>query len=166
MALAAEFADSETLLAAIAGLRAAGHRALDAYTPHPLLEVEEALGLGRSRLNWMIFPLGMGGAAFAFLLQSWCNGWDYALDVGGRPPYSWVTSIPITFETGILATALSAFGLLFWVLRLPNLTCPLFKLNGFDRASLDRWWLTVEDQSERTASDLRAMGALSVQEWS
>jgi Alternative complex III, ActD subunit len=164
MRLAAEFADADALLRAIRRLRAAGHRALDAYTPHPLVEVEAELALGRSRINWMIFPLAIGGAAFAFALQSWCNAVDYPINVGGRPPYSWVTSIPITFETGILATALSSFFILFWVLGLPRLTHPLFKLDGFERASLDRFWLTVEDADENTPRELAE--ALSVQEWS
>jgi hypothetical protein len=75
-----------------------------------------------------------------------------------------VTSIPITFETGILATALSSFFILFWVLGLPRLTHPLFKLDGFERASLDRFWLTVEDADENTPRELAE--ALSVQEWS
>jgi hypothetical protein len=155
--IAAEFADADTLLIAIQKLREKGLK-MDAYTPHPILELEDVLGLGRSRINWMVFPLGIGGAIFAFLLQTWCNAVDYPINIGGRSLYSWATNIPITFETGILATGLSAIFILFVVLGFPSLTHPLFKVDGFERASLDRFWLTV--QGEIDPAELVRLGAL------
>jgi hypothetical protein len=165
--VAAEFVEADTLLVAIAKLRERGYRALDAYAPHPVPGLEDALELGRSRLNWLVFPIGIGGAVFAFLLQAWCNAVDYPINVGGRPPFSWPSNIPITFETGILATATVGFVALLWVLGLPNLTHPLFKLDGFERASIDRFWLTIEAgdaklDAARTPEELRLLGAARV----
>jgi hypothetical protein len=165
--LAAEFGSGDDLLIALAELRRLGYRELDAFTPHPMAELEEVLALGRSRLNWVVFPLGMGGAIFAFWLQWYCNAWSYALNVGGRPPFGWITDIPITFESGILATSLCVFVGLFWTIGLPNLTHPLFKVDGFERASLDRFWLAIGAgdvalDRARTTEELARLHALTV----
>jgi hypothetical protein len=165
--VAAEFVSANDLLVAVQKLWDEGYRQLDAFTPHPIEGLEEILYLGRSRLNWLIFPLGMAGAAFAFWLQWYCNAWSYAINVGGRPPYEWVTNIPITFETGVLATSLIGFVALFWSIGLPNLTHPLFSVDGFDRASVDRFWLAIDEHDpqldgERTAERLRELLAVRV----
>ena len=70
-ALMAEFATPESILHAARELRARGYVDLDAYTPYPMLELEEALGLPRSRVNWVVLPAAIGGAVFAY---SPCNG--------------------------------------------------------------------------------------------
>src|SRR5947199_6363467 len=143
--VAAEFTDADTLMLAIRHLRSSGYRELDAFTPHPVAGLEDVLALGRSRINWLLFPLGMGGVLFAFALQWWCNGWDYPINVGGRPLLSWPAFIPITFETGVLATSVLGVVTLFWTLGLPDFTHPLFRLDGFERASLDRFWLAIDE---------------------
>ncbi len=165
--LAAEFLSANDLLIAVQKLWERGYRRLDAFTPHPVEGLEEALYLGRSRLNWIVFALGMGGAVFAFWLQWYCNAWSYPIDVGGRPPFAWITDIPITFETGVLASSLAGFVALFWAIGLPRLAHPLFKLDGFERASLDRFWLAIDaDDGEldlaRTADELRSLAAVRV----
>jgi hypothetical protein len=165
--LAAEFLTADDLLIAVQHLWRRGYRRLDAFTPHPIEGLEEVLRLGRSRLNWAVFPLGMGGAIFAFWLQWYCNAYSYPLNVGGRPPFGWITDIPITFETGVLATSLCIFVGLFWTLGLPNFTHPLFDVDGFDRASIDRFWLVIADDDTeldraRTTDELRALHAASV----
>ncbi len=165
--LAAEFLSANDLMIAVQKLWERGYRRLDAFTPHPVEGLEEALYLGRSRLNWIVFALGMGGAVFAFWLQWYCNAWSYPIDVGGRPPFAWITDIPITFETGVLASALAGFVALFWAIGLPRLAHPLFKLDGFERASLDRFWLAIDAADgeldlARTADELRSLAAVRV----
>lgn len=165
--LLAEFADADALLIAIQKLRVLGYVELDAFTPHPIGGLEEVLQLGRSRLDWAVFPLGIGGAVGAFFLQWYCNAYSFPIDVGGRPPFSWVTNIPITFETGVLVTSLCAFFGLFAVLGLPQLTHPLFAVDGFERASLDRFWLGIDAgdaalDRDRTSAELTRLGALRV----
>jgi hypothetical protein len=164
---AAEFENPHDLLAAIDRLLAMGYRDVDAFTPYPVHGLEERLHLGRSRLNWLIFPIGMAGALGAFFLQWYCNAWSYPINVGGRPGFAIPAFIPITFETGILATGVGAFVALIWTLGLPHLSHPLFAVEDFDRASIDRFWLAVGDgdpsfDGERTPRDLGALGAMRV----
>src|SRR5262245_2741035 len=107
--LLAEFATSGDLCAAIRRLQARGHRRLEAYTPIPVEEVEEALGRNSSRLPVVIFAAGMTGAVFTYLLQWFLVAHLYPLDVGGRPPHFPLAFIVISFEMGILAASLTAF---------------------------------------------------------
>lgn len=167
--LAAEFETSDQLIAAVDALRAAGYTKLDTFTPYPIHGMEEKLGLSRSWLNWLIFPIGIGGAGFAFFLQWYCNAYSYPINVGGRPPFAIPAFIPITFETGILATGVAAFCLLLWVCRLPALSHPLFEVEGFERATIDRFWIGVSAsdprfQLEHTRRALTELGATKVAE--
>src|SRR5262249_14198010 len=129
--LVAEFAQADRLLSAAAGLRERGYQRIDAYTPFAVHGLEEALGLRRSLLPWLVFRIVMCVVFFAFIVQWYGNAPDYPLTVGGRPPFAAPAFIPITFETGVLAAAGAAFFGLFWVTRLPRLSHPLFEVTGF-----------------------------------
>ena len=103
-----EFMTPEAMIAAIVGLRDRGYRRLDAFSPYPVHGAEEAAGTPRSPLGWIAFQVGLVGAGATYLLQWYCNAYDYPLDVGGRPPHSAPAFIPITFEMGVLSAALAA----------------------------------------------------------
>lgn len=144
--LVAEFRTPEEMLHAIGALRKMGYRRLDTFTPFPVRGVEQALGLPRSRINWMIFPIAFGCAAFGYLIQWFCNAFDYPINVGGRPLNSAPMFIPITFETGVLSAAISGVVLLLILCRLPLLYTPLADVDGFERSSIDTFWVGVDDE--------------------
>jgi len=163
----AEFDAPEPLARALVELRRRGYRRVDAFTPYPLKAIDDALGLERSPISWLLLPIWTVAAAGAYLVQWWCNAYDYPIDVGGRPPHSPPAFIPITFEMGILGAALGAI-LLFLVLAgLPELYHPVFSMEGFERASDDRFFLGVDardpafDASE-LIKELSKLGALRV----
>ena len=60
-------------------------------------------------LTWVAWPVGFTCAALAYLLQWFCNTWDYPLNVGGRPMHPTLSFVPITFETLVLTTSTVAF---------------------------------------------------------
>jgi hypothetical protein len=144
--LLAELRTPEEMVAAIVELRRRGYREIDAFSPYPVKGAEEALGLPRSRLDWIVFPIAMLGAALAYLLQWWCNAYDYPLNVGGRPPNSAPAFIPITFEMGVLSAAVSGCIAFLVLCRLPELYAPVFDVDGFRRAGIDRFWVGVDDR--------------------
>ncbi len=162
----AELETPEALIAAARALRARGYRRIEAFTPYPVKGLDAALGQGRSRLSWLILGFGLLGAGAAYLIQLACN-LDYPLDVGGRPLHSAPAFIPITFEMGVLGAALSGvLGFFLWA-RLPRLHSPLFDVPGFERASLDRFWIGVDERDagfnpDRVERDLKAFGPLRV----
>ncbi len=156
----AEFSSEEALLAAIRGLREHAYDRLDVYGPRPLPEADEALGLSRSPLGWLVFLLAMTGVAVGYVIQWYVNAVNYPLDVGGRPPHSWPAFIPITFETAVLFAGVGSFLLFFLVTRLPRLWQPIFDVPGFESASVDRFWLAI-DRRQLSTNPEHAMALLA-----
>jgi hypothetical protein len=166
-ALLAEFETPDAIVAAARALHARGYRRLDAYTPFPMRELEDALELRRSALPWLALLMGLAGAAGAYLLQYWTNAVDYPLDVGQRPPHAALMFVPISFEMGVLGASLAGLLGLAIVTRLPALWHPVFEVPGFERATVDRFWLAIDAADplfERgtTVRQLERLGALSV----
>ncbi|HEY4184177.1 MAG TPA: DUF3341 domain-containing protein [Polyangia bacterium] len=147
--LLAEFADADALLAAIPRLVEQGYVAIDAFGPRPVDGLDEALRLPRPRQNWFVFPVGLGMATLGFGVQWFCNAWSYPLHVGGRPAFALPAFIPITFESAVLFSSFAAFFGLFYVIGLPRLHHPLFEVEGFERASHDRYFLAVDARDPR-----------------
>src|SRR4051812_25982351 len=101
-----EFASPEEALAAAGALRAVGFARPDAYTPYPVPELDEALGVRRTRIPRAVFLAASFGCVLAFTIMWWTNAVDYPLDVGARPLNSLPADIPIMFETTVLFGAL------------------------------------------------------------
>jgi hypothetical protein len=164
-ALLCEFDSADTCAAAITALRKDGHRPLDAYMPYPAKNVEEALELAPSPLPRWVLLFGLVGATVAYLVLWWTQNVDYPLDVGGRPTHAVPAYIGITFETTVLFASAAAFFGMLRLCRLPRLWHAVFEIEGFDRASVDRFFVVLEsaNDGERELSDtVEALGALRV----
>ena len=147
--LLAEFGDQETLLAAARGLRAAGYVNLDAYTPYPVEDLAEELGLHETRVPLVVLVGGILGAAGGYLLQYWLNVLDYPINVGGRPLNSIPAWIIVTFELTILSAALFAVLGMLALNGLPRPHHPVFNVPEFALASTNRFFLAVETRDPR-----------------
>jgi hypothetical protein len=166
-ALMAEFATPHELCDGARVLSAAGVTRLDAYTPYPVDGLQELLGVPRSYVRWIVFAAGILGGGLAYLLQWWINVVDYPLDIGGRPYHSALAFVPITFEMTVLAAGLAALISPIVLGGLPRLWQPVFEVDGFERASIDRFWLAVgvgdrELDRSRDSAALQNAGALRV----
>ncbi len=149
----AAYATADGLLDALRALRNAGYTELDAYTPYEIEEVDEVLELGRSRLPAVALVAGLLGAALGYGIQWWTSVVDYPIDVGGRPLHAAPAFVMITFELGILFAAGALFVAYFWRSGLPALWSPEFEVPGFERASVDRFWVAVGRGDPRFDSD-------------
>ncbi len=145
----AEFTAPEGLLAACRGVREAGYKAFDAHSPFPVHGLERAMGLKRSLVPVFVLVLGLSGAAGGMLLQWWVSTLAYPLVVSGKPFFSWQAFVPIMFEVGVLGGALGALGGFLILSRLPHHHHPLFESVAFERASDDRFFLSVEAADPR-----------------
>lgn len=161
-----EFEREAALLEAARALRAKGFSALDLHSPYPLHGAEEALGLRRSTVPLVALVAGIVGAASGYLLQWWTVGVDWPLNVGNRPPHSPPAFIPVTFELGVLFAALAIFlGLLFAYFKFPRVHHPVFEVEEFRSATIDRLWLSAavgRTEADGVAAELRRLGARSV----
>lgn len=140
-----EFPSVESLAAAGRALRQKGYTKLDAYSPFPLHGIEEALGLPRSKVPLVAGTGAAIGLATGYLLQWYLNAVEYPINVGGRPIHSPPANIPVTFELGILLTALAIFfSLILFFFRFPRPHHPVFEVPGFESASTHGYWMSIE----------------------
>jgi hypothetical protein len=145
----AEFDDPNALVAAAHRARLDGYRRMDAYSPFPIEELHEALGLAHTRLPLIVLLGGLIGCVGGYALQYWASAVAYPMNIGGRPLHSWPSFIPITFECTILVAALSAvFGML-GLNGLPMPYHPVFNVSRFALASRNRFFLCIEARDAR-----------------
>jgi hypothetical protein len=142
--LLAEFDTPQDLVDACKQARQAGYRRMDAFTPYPIEAVAEAIGFHRNLLPLIVLIGGIVGCLGGLALQYWVSVIEYPITVAGKPYFSWPMFVPITFETTILAAALSAvFGMLA-LNGLPMPYHPVFNVPQFALASRDRFFLCLE----------------------
>ena len=144
-----EFTTPDACVEAARKLRVSGVGGLDAYSPYPLHGIDEALELPRSKVPLVALVCGVLGACSGYLMQWWMNAVNYPINVGNRPQHGFWTNIPITFECGILGAVLSIFfGSVFGFFGLPKPYHPVFESERFRTASLDRFWISAETDSD------------------
>ena len=141
--LMAEFETPQELLSAAKKTYEAGYRQIDGYSPMPIEELADAMGLKDNRLPWLVLAAGIAGAIAGFGLQYWVSVVEYPINVGGRPYNSWPAFIVITFETTILFAALAAVLGMLALNGLPQPYHPVFNVERFRLASDDRFFLII-----------------------
>ncbi len=167
--LLAEFRDADALLQAAWRVRAAGLTPVDAFTPFSIDGLHDALGRRGTRIRYVMFLAAILAAGAAYALEWTTSVLYWPLDSGSRPLNSWVVFLLMPFEWGVLAAAVSGFAAFLWGTGLPRLHDPIFAVETFERASLDRFFLAVW-RSSATGEDRRArallesLGALSIRE--
>jgi len=167
--LVAEFDDPDTLVTAARRAHAEGYRKMDGYSPFPIEELWEAIGHHRSLLPWIVLGGGITGFLGGYGLQYWVAAVAYPVNIGGRPFNSWVSFIPITFETTVLLAAFAAVFGMIMLNGLPRPHHPVMSAPNFAAASRDRYFLCIKAADRRfdrraTAEFLRGLHATAVNE--
>jgi hypothetical protein len=140
----AEFSSPDALLHAAEKVRDAGYKEWDVHTPYPMHGMDAAMGLGDSRLGWIVICMGLTGLSAAVLMITWMNGIDYPLIIGGKPPISIPSMVPIGFELTILFSALGTVFGMFGLNQLPRHHHPIFNSERFKGFSTDKFFISVE----------------------
>jgi hypothetical protein len=156
--IAAAFARSSELVAAVAGLREAGYEALETFSPQPVAELESELDATNSPIpRIMLLGALLVGCGF-YGLEYWLAVVHYPHDIGGRPAFAWSPFLFPALEMTLLGAA--AFGLagMLSLDRLPRLHHPLFDVPEFARASRDRYFVCIRSTDDRfEAASTRAL---------
>src|SRR4051812_45279813 len=151
--LLAEFDSAGEVLHAAEKLRDAGYTEFDTHTPFPVHGMDAAMGLKDSKLGLIVFPVALTGTTLAFLMMWWMNGVDYPLVIGGKPPYSLPSQVPIMFEVTILLSAFATVFGMFHLNRLPRHHHPIFNSERFKGFSDDKFFLSVESTDKKFSLD-------------
>ena len=140
----AEFDTPTDLVDAANKMRLAGYTKTDAFSPFPLHEIDEALGIRRTILPYLVFCGGLTGLMLGIGLQVFVHYIDYPLNIGGRPYLSWVSFVPPSYELTILLAGITAvFGMLF-LNGLPSPYHPVFNVPRFALATREKFFLIIE----------------------
>jgi len=140
----ARFEGPKQIYRACERVRDAGYKKWDAHTPFPVHGLDGAMGLGDSRLPWIVLVCALSGAVGGMLLQWWVAVHGYALVISGKPFFSWPAFVPVMFELGVLGGAVGAvFGML-GLNKLPMLYHPLFRSKQFERVTDDAFFISIE----------------------
>jgi len=164
----AQFDDVVSAYHAAEKMRDAGFKHWDLHTPFPIHGLEEAMGIKRTILPFIVLGGTFTGAGGAAALQWWVTAYAYTdIAVQGKPYGAWEPFTMIIFELGVL---LSAFAALFGMLMLnglPRWHHPLFRKDRFLDSSDDKFFVVVEARDpsfnpEQTSRFLREIGATAV----
>lgn len=144
----AVFDTPEALLAAVREARHEGYSHLDAYSPHPVPGMVEALGIGRGILPWVTFVVALVAGAGIYGLQWFTAVVAFPFNTGGKPAASWPAFVPPTIVAMILFSGLATFVAMLALNRLPQYYHPVFNAKPFARVSMDRYCLCLEAHGE------------------
>lgn len=157
----AEFGSARELTAAVRAFAERGYSLLETYSPVPVLT---GIPRSRSRLPLAVFIAGAIGGVLSYAIQWYANVYSYPLDIGGRPAHAIPAFLIPTFEGTVLFAALTAFVGFFVITRLPQPWHPVFEIEGFERTTVDRYWLAIDASdprcTQRTVQELNALSPL------
>ena len=148
--LLAEYEGVIPLLEAATKVRDAGYTHWDTYTPIPIHGLDEAMGIRRTRLPWVVFGAGVTGALLALLMQWWMNSINYPYVSSGKPLLSLPAFIPIIFEVTVLFSAIATLVAMLMFNNLPSLYHSYFSSRAFaGRVTTDRFFIGIETRDAR-----------------
>lgn len=144
------FNDEDVLINAVSGLRKSGVKIHEAYTPFPVHGLDEALGYKPSNLPTVGFLFGLTGTICALALTIGTMGFDWPMDIGGKPFIPLPNFIPVTFELTVL---LASLGMVASFLIVANLKPWGYKPFMFDSRSTDDMHIIAIDLDKNKISE-------------
>lgn len=164
----AEFESSGALLHAAEKMRDAGYTTFDCHSPFPIHGMDAAMGLKRSVVGYVAGISGLCGGVFALWLQWWTSAVDYPIVISGKPFFSYVAFVPVTFGLSVLFAALGAVIGMLVTNRLPQLFHGWFYSPKFCQFSNDKFFVSVEAGDKKydvvkTRSFLESIGGKHVE---
>jgi hypothetical protein len=163
-----EFDSPGAILRAAGMVRRAGYKHFDVHTPYPIHGMDAAMGLGRSKLGWIVAAGAAAGFLTAVILQVYTN-WDYPLIHQAKPYQSWPAFVIVTFELSVLFAAFAAVFGMFALNGLPQWHHPTFNAGRFIDVGNNRFYVTIEARDEKydlqkTRELLESAGAMTIEE--
>ena len=164
----AEFDGPSALLKAGKQLNEKGYRKYDCHSPFPIHGMDDAMGLKRSPLGFIIALFAIIGGLVGLGLQTWVHSIEYPLVISGKPFFAWQSYIIVTFALFILFGAGAAvFGML-GLNKLPRYHHPLFYSDHFKKVTDDGFFVSIASgdalfDKKNTAAYLKSIGGQNIE---
>ncbi len=151
-----EFANENDFHSALDYLKSETEIEFDTISPIPL-SISRKVG---SKASGFISLMAVLGAILGFGLMAyfiwWTSASDYKMNIGGKPFFSLISSIPIIFEITIFIT------LIFIIIGfLIKSRLPSWKDDESDFS--DRFIITLQNSSEKLLNELVNFGGVEIQ---
>ncbi len=151
----AEYSTPGEVLHAAEKLRDAGYARWDCLTPFPVHGLDEAMGMKKTILPWLVLGGGLAGLGIAIFMQWYVNSpatesaglyvfSGYPLNISGKPYWSVPANVPVMFELAVLLASLTAFFGVWALNRLPRFYHPVFNVARFRRVTDDKFFVLIE----------------------
>lgn len=140
----AEFESPKDLIHAAEKLRDEGYTKFDSHSPFPIHGMDQAMGLKRSPLGYIIGVMGTIGLIGIIALTYYTNIIGYPMVISGKPYFSWQAFVPVFFAITILMSAFGAFFGMLAINQLPKLFHPLFNSQKFSKVTDDAFFISVQ----------------------
>jgi hypothetical protein len=166
--LKAEFDTPGAVLQAAHGVRNAGYRHWEVFSPFPVHGIDKVLGYKNSLVGWVSLALGAGAFASVVGLIWYANAYDNRFIVGGKPMFS----APMTFVPAyimlIMGAAVGALVGMLGINQLPRLHHPLLAKKRFDLVTRDKFVIVIGANDEKysdqdTKQLLQSLGATHIE---
>ena len=138
------FDNPKKLLYAAESVKEEGYIDFDCHTPFPVHGLDDAMGLKRSIIGYIVGVGCVIGASAGLLLQWWSSTIEYPVIISGKPFFSWQAYMIITFVLMILGGAFSALIGMFHINKMPTFHHPLFNSETFKKATDDGFFISIE----------------------
>jgi hypothetical protein len=145
----AEFKHPGALMKAAEKVRDAGFLNWDAYSPFPIHGLDDAMGLKPSKLGWIVILHSFMGFFGGLGLIVFTSGFDYPLNISGKPFLNFPAFVPVTFELTILLSAFGAVFGMFFLNNMPRHNHPLFISKRFSKATDDGFFICIETEDDQ-----------------
>jgi hypothetical protein len=167
-AVMGDFAEPDQLVEAGRKIRSLGYTKLDAMSPFPVHGIDDAIGIPRSKIGWIVICAAVLGMLTAQVLIYYVGVINYPLVIGGKPLFDFTFTIPPTFELTVLFSSICTFLCTWGLSGLPRLYHPSLNYKKAHKASDDRFILVIESDDpkfdpQQTAADLAGVGAENVE---
>lgn len=162
------FKNAKEFLHAAEKVKEAGYSNWECYSSFPVHGMDKAMGMDRSMVGAFTLTGGLTGFVVGTLMVWFMNAFDYPLNVGGMPFFSYIFPFPVMYEMNILFAAFGTLGGMFILNRLPRHHHPLFENKSFLKCSDDKLAIVIEvidpkyDEVE-TLQFLKDIGATEVE---
>jgi hypothetical protein len=156
------------LLKAAQGLRDAGYKDFDCHAPFAIHGLNQAMGIKRSNLGFIVGAFAAIGLIGTYLMAYWMSSVDYPLLIALKPFNSYPAYTPVIFAIAVLFAAFSTFLGMLALNKLPRFHHPLFASQRFDKFSDDGFFVSInatdpQFDSEKTPDFLTSIGCKNLE---